>query len=76
MQFEELQTKMAALFGVNKQDITPNLKLKDLPQWDSLNHLNLMLLLEQENGLTISEENIIRCTEVPGIIALLNGASN
>ncbi len=69
--FEELQQTMASIFGVPPEAIRPDSTLNSIPAWDSVAHLNLMLRLEQDRGVSITEENILRCISVPGILDLL-----
>jgi len=69
--FEELQPLMAEVFGVDRERITPDLALGGIPQWDSINHLNLMLALERERGIEVTEEAIVACVSVAGLLEFL-----
>jgi acyl carrier protein len=40
---------------------------EDLPGWDSLTHLELMLALEAELGVRISAERMLELTSLPAI---------
>ncbi len=71
MTFEELQPLMAGVFGVDLERITPDLALGAIPQWDSINHLNLMLALERERGIEVTEEAIVSCVSVAGLLEFL-----
>ena len=68
---DDVRTAMGQLFGARPEDIGPEAMLNTVAGWDSLGHLNLMLYLEREKGLEISEENILKCTSVRGILELI-----
>jgi len=62
---------LAEAFQVPEKDITPNLAFGDLPQWDSMGHMELMLLLEEQFGIEISTETIAELVSVPAIVHYL-----
>jgi citrate synthase len=35
-----------------------------IPEWDSLNHVNLMVALEAEYGVTVDEDHMVELTTV------------
>ena len=43
---ENLRNLMAEAFQVSLDEITPDLAFGDLPQWDSMGHMELMMRLE------------------------------
>ena len=69
--FEQLQSAIAVTLKVPPSKVTEQTKKEDLPQWDSLAHLNLMMALEQTFGLTLEVEDFDRLTSVPAIVELL-----
>jgi len=38
-----------------------------IPEWDSLNHVNLMVALETEYGVTVDEDHMVELTTVRAI---------
>jgi citrate synthase len=38
-----------------------------IPEWDSLNHVNLMVALEAEYGVTVDEDHMVELTTVRAI---------
>jgi citrate synthase len=38
-----------------------------IPEWDSLNHVNLMVALETEYGVTVDEDHMVELTSVRAI---------
>lgn len=66
--FQKLQTVIATTLKVPSERVTETSVRTDLPQWDSLAHLNLMMALEQTFDMTLEVEDFDRLTSVPLII--------
>jgi acyl carrier protein len=62
---------MVEIFQVSENEIPPDLEQEDLENWDSLQHLNLMLALEQEFGATLDVDELATLTSVPAILKYL-----
>lgn len=62
---------LAEAFQVPQAEITSDLAFGDLPQWDSMGHMELMMLLEERFGIEISTETIAELVSVPAIIQYL-----
>ena len=71
--FEQLQTVMAAILQVPADQITPELDREGLDAWDSVQHLNLMLAIEDEFGVSMDVEALQSLTSVPKILEYLEG---
>ena len=69
--FERVRVIMAEIFQVSENKIPPDLEQEDLENWDSLQHLNLMLALEQEFGVTLDVDDLATLTSVPAILKYL-----
>ena len=69
---ENLRSLLAEAFQVPIAEITPELAFGDLPQWDSMGHMELMLRLEEAYGLEISAESISELVSLPAISAKLS----
>lgn len=46
-----------------------------IPEWDSLNHVNLMTALEKEYGVTIDEDLMVELIDVRAIRSFVEGRS-
>jgi acyl carrier protein len=68
---ERLPALLAEAFQVPRTEITPGLAFGDLPQWDSMGHMELMMLLEEQFGVEISTETIAELVSVPAIVQYL-----
>jgi acyl carrier protein len=49
---------MTKVLQIAPQDISPDISRTNLPAWDSLKHMNLMLALEDEFGIEFSDKEI------------------
>jgi acyl carrier protein len=63
----QVQMLLAEVFEVPFEQVTPELGFGDLPQWDSLGHMDLMVRLEERFGVEISTESIAELVSVPAI---------
>jgi acyl carrier protein len=52
---------------VPPDQITPELAFGDLPQWDSMGHMEVMMALEAQFGIEINADTITTLTSVPAI---------
>ncbi|MBU1612402.1 MAG: acyl carrier protein [Proteobacteria bacterium] len=73
--FGEVQNIIAELFGISPDTVSIGLKIQDIPEWDSINHMNLVLHLEKEYGIPVNESSIVQCTSVSGILQTLSSQS-
>jgi acyl carrier protein len=68
---EQVQSLLADALQVRPQEVTPELAFGDLPQWDSMGHMEVMMRLEEAFGIEITAETIAALTSVPAICAYL-----
>ena len=69
--FARLQQTMATTLKVPVAKISPDTRDEDLPSWDSLGQVNLMMALEQTFDLYIEVEDFERLKSVPTILDYL-----
>ena len=70
--YEQLQDIMSDVFAVPRQRITRDLAAEDLEVWDSLQHLNFILVLESRFDLKLDVEDWQNLTSVPAILEFLD----
>lgn len=58
MQSEIIKQVMSAVFEVPIETITEESSTDNVENWDSLRHLNLILALEEEFGISIPDEDV------------------
>jgi acyl carrier protein len=66
-----LQRLLADLFALSEDDITLTTSSETLSGWDSIKHLQLMLMLEEEFHIQVSPETMEQLTSVERIAAWL-----
>jgi acyl carrier protein len=71
-----VQRILADLFHIPAEQITLISSPELIENWDSLNHLNLVLAIEQEFGVQLMPEEIDQLLSVEHIIALLDEKLN
>ncbi|MDA9976165.1 acyl carrier protein [Alphaproteobacteria bacterium] len=62
---------LSRCLNIPAEQVTSNLTLNGVWQWDSLAHLELMMFIEKNHGVSINEESIIECSSVEGLSKVL-----
>lgn len=62
--FDQIRTMASDLFGVPVERITADSSPQTLEAWDSIQHLNLVLAVEEKFGLQLSPEEIEQMTNI------------
>ncbi|MBN1147665.1 MAG: acyl carrier protein [Anaerolineales bacterium] len=68
---ERVQRLLAEAIQVPPDMVTPDLAFGDLPQWDSLGHMEVMMRLEDQFGVEISADTIAELISIPDICKYL-----
>ena len=68
---QRVQSLLAEAIQVPGEMVTPDLSFGDLPQWDSLGHMEVMLRLEDEFGVAIDADTIAQLISIPDICRFL-----
>lgn len=71
---DRIKCVMAAIFGVDIESIGDESSVDDLESWDSLKHINLIIALEQEFGISFPDEEVPFLTSVPILTASVRDA--
>ena len=71
--FERVQEALAATLKVPAKTITPATRDRDIPAWDSLGHVNVMMTLEQTFDVVLDVEDFPTLNSVPNIVEYLKG---
>jgi acyl carrier protein len=59
---------MAGVFGIPIAEINDDASTDSIEKWDSLGHLNLMISLESEFGVSFSDEDFMSLTSLPLLV--------
>ncbi len=68
---DTVQQLLAEALGVQTHQISLDLSYGDLPEWDSMGHMNVMMLLEERFAIQINTETIAQLTSVSAICSYL-----
>jgi acyl carrier protein len=69
--FEKIRNVVAQTFKVSPESVTPQTSLDQLPGWDSLSHLTLMMEVERELSVRFPTKEISKPASVGEIYDLL-----
>jgi len=58
-------------FSVTKEEININSQQKDLENWDSLGHLNLILAIEENLKVKFNSVDILKMQSIKEIVKIL-----
>lgn len=63
----EVHALVAEILGIDIGRVKGDLAFGELAEWDSLNHVNLMVALEERLGVEIEPEQIVELASVAAI---------
>lgn len=63
---------IAEVIGVPVEQVGDDASPATLEAWDSLRHMNLIVALEEELGVTFDDDALSRLTSLPAILAELS----
>jgi len=69
--YDQLREVIAQTLRTPASSIGPTTRAADVPTWDSLGHVNLMMSLEQTFDVQLDVEDLPRLTSVPAILEYL-----
>jgi acyl carrier protein len=73
---ESVQQALAAALNVGRSEINADTQFGDLPQWDSMGHMEVLVELEKSFGVEISADTITELISVPLICAHIEEMKN
>ena len=69
--FQKLQDVIATALNVPASSISETTTDKDIAQWDSMGHVNLLMALEQTFDIQVDVEDFPTLNSVPAILDYL-----
>jgi len=66
-QLENVRTLLAEALQVPMDTVRPDLRFGDLPQWDSMGHMEIMMQLEMQMGIEVNADTISMLISIPAI---------
>ena len=70
-QFDKLSDIFKVLFNRPDLELNDNLTAKDVPGWDSFNHVNLIINIEEEFGIKFTNDEVGGMQSVGNLKTLL-----
>ena len=67
----QVQELLVKSLRVPAEQVTPELAFGDLPQWDSMGHMEVMMALEAQYGIEINAETIGALTSISAICSYI-----
>jgi acyl carrier protein len=68
-----IRAVLAEALQIPPDQVTPDLAFGDLPQWDSMGHMEVMILLEEHFGVEINADTISELVSVQAIYDYVTG---
>ncbi len=72
----ELRDVFVDVFHISAAEVGSETQFGELPQWDSMGHMDLMVALESKFGVEITAETISKLVSIPAIIAHVKAKQN
>jgi acyl carrier protein len=72
-QLEKLTDIFRTLFNNPDLILSEGLVATDVPGWDSFNHVNLMITIEQEFGVKFTNEEVAKMQNIDDLKKVLEG---
>ena len=57
---QKLRQIMANIFEISSDDVTDESSIDTIEKWDSLKHLNLIVAIEEQYNILITEEEMLK----------------
>lgn len=67
----QIQNLLVEALKAPPEMVTPELSFGDLPEWDSMGHMEVMLALELQYGVEINADTIANLVSIPAICSYL-----
>jgi len=69
--FEQVRNIASDIFGIPADKITPESSPETIENWDSMQHLNLVLAVEEKFGVQLDPEDIEEMQTIGAVAALV-----
>lgn len=71
---EEFTREFAEMLCIDHQQLTPDLEMTELPEWDSVAYLSAMVLIDEKLAVTIRPDVLSNSKTYGEILAALQSA--
>ena len=73
---DKIRNEVAEVLQVSIDEITPDLTFGDIPQWDSLGHMEILLALDESFTIAVTAETISDLISLPLIVEYISNNEN
>ena len=74
--YAAIDTIMRDLLLRENLDLRPETTAKDVPGWDSITHINLMVAVEERFGVRIASQEIEKIATVGDLVAIIESRTS
>ena len=75
MTFEQLKELICENFGVSEDKVTETADLQEDLKLDSLDAVELSMMMEEAHGVSIPEEKFTECKTIAEVLKVANGGN-
>ncbi len=68
---DRLRNIMSNLFGIPIEEINEKISIENCDQWDSFQQMSLLLAIEEDFGVNLNDDEVIKMTDFKSIISIL-----
>ncbi len=68
---QKLKQIMSNIFETEEDEITDDSSMDNIEKWDSLKHINLIIAIEEQFGISIDEDEMVEMTSFTKIKRIL-----
>ena len=68
---QKLKQIMSNIFETEEDEITNDSSIDNIEKWDSLKHINLIIAIEEQFGISIDEDEMVEMTSFTKIKRIL-----
>lgn len=76
MIYEKLKSAILDELKIGEYEITAETQANQIPGWDSLNHMNVILSIEKSYGIRFSAYDVLRCNNIGDLQNLIDRKIN
>ena len=69
---EKLKSVIIDELKLEEYEITPDTLASEIPGWDSLNHMNVIVAIEKSYNIRFSAYDILKCSNIGDLQNLVN----
>ncbi|MBN2287893.1 MAG: acyl carrier protein [Candidatus Glassbacteria bacterium] len=70
---DKVMETIAAILNLTPGKLGENVSAESLEDWDSINHMKIMIALEEEFGIELSDDEMMEMVSMDRILEVLNG---